>query len=187
MLSSFIFKNPKRLFVNFSDRELQSTAHKEETLCRNAADSKGSYAEEEEKLKEGQLFIGIGQKVTRFLRGPECGALGAVGSAERTRTRQHFDERAGLACSAARSLPAVCTLARLQSAAEHRESHERDTMNALVQGQIDKDRDTEPAGECVSEGGDVSEGLKTGDELEILMERIRELVGWHVYRFTQRF
>lgn len=59
-------------------------------------------------------------------------SFGVVGSAERPRTRQHFVASAGLACAAARSLPAVCTLARLQSTAEHRRPRERDTMNALV-------------------------------------------------------
>ncbi|CAM4717785.1 unnamed protein product [Leuciscus chuanchicus] len=79
-------------------------------------------------------------------------SFGVVGSAERRRTRQCFVGGAGLACASARSLPAVCTLARLQSTAEHRRPRERDTMSALVKGRTDRERGRYR--ERVSEGVD---------------------------------
>ncbi len=79
-------------------------------------------------------------------------SFGVVGSGEPHRTRQHFVASAGLECAAARSLPAVCTLARLQSTG----SPVRETQWALLSRE--RDRETRRYRERVSEGVDKSRG-----------------------------
>ncbi len=94
-------------------------------------------------------------------------SFGVVGSGEPHRTRQHFVASAGLACAAARSLPAVCTLARLQNTG----SPVRETQWALLsrERQIEKQADIESEFLRAS----IRVEGKTGEEMEILMEGIK--------------